>query len=343
MIIFRCNAGPAVGFGHLFRCRTLAAALRAVGEQSVMVGPAAEYRAGDDGALFADWIPATEWSSAPDDAEKFLRLAHAAGATAAVLDDYRIDDDYQRTIRAAGLPWLQFAGVTRHNLWADAFVDPGPGEQSEFYAPFLRIDGVRLLLGPRYAALRPMFAGLPAVERSGVRRILVTFGGGDDRGAILSVLSALMPATAPGIEFTVVSGRHNPRNPQIAEWIAAHGAARARLHIDSPDILRLFNACDLAVMGGGTTTYEAAACCLPMVLIAIADNQVRQAAGWEKSGAGIFPGPLDQIGSAELASHCLGLIEDTALRKRMSETGRALVDGRGAERLAQELLRLSSR
>lgn len=306
-----------------------------------MVGPAPEYRAEQDGGLFADWIPAADWAGARDDAEKFLALARAAQATAAVLDDYRVDDDYQQTIRAAGLPWLQFAGVIRHNLWANAFTDPSPGERAEFYKPFLRAGDVKLLLGPAYASLRSEFSRVPPADRSEVRRILVTFGGGDDLGAVLLALTALLPATPPGIEFAVVSGRHNPRNPQIADWIRASGEGRVELHVDPPDIARLFNTCDLAVMGGGTTTYEVAACGIPMVIVTIADNQVRQAEGWEQSGAGIFPGRLGEVGPDELASRCCGVIEDHIRRKRMSETARTMVDGRGAERLAAELLRLA--
>lgn len=341
MILFRCNASAAVGFGHLFRCRTLAGALRSAGEQSVMVGPAREYRAAGDAGLFADWIPATGWTGARDDAEKFLDLARATHAAAAVLDDYRVDDAYQQIIRAAGLPWLQFAGVTRHNLWANAFTDPSPGEQPEFYKPFLRAADVRLLLGPAYAALRPVFTRMAPVDRSGVRRILVTFGGGDDLGAVLFTLSALLPEVSSATGFAVVSGRHNPRNPEIAGWIEAQGNGRVSLHIDPADIADLFNACDLAVMGGGTTTYEVAACGIPMIIVTIADNQIRQAEGWERSGAAIFPGRLGEVGAGQLVNQCLGLIDDAARRRRMSDTARGMVDGRGAERLAAELIGLS--
>lgn len=308
-----------------------------------MVGPAQEYRTAEDAGLFADWIPMAGWTGARGDAEQFLDLARAAHAAAAVLDDYRVDDDYQKIIRAAGLPWLQFAGVTRHNLWANAFTDPSPGEQPVFYKEFLRADDVKLLLGPAYVALRSEFAGLAPVDRSQVRRILVTFGGGDDLGAILFTLSALLPAAPHGIEFAVVSGLHNPRNPQIADWIEAQGNGRVSLHINPPDIARLFNSCDLAVMGGGTTTYEVAACGIPMIILTIADNQIRQVAGWEASGAGIFPGRLGEVEPGRLVNTCLGLIGDSARRKRMSETARGMVDGRGAARLAAELMRLSSR
>ena len=70
MILFRLEAGPEIGFGHLMRCRSLAYALHEKGEECVMVGPNVAYATNEDREVFADWIPLPLWESAVEDAKR---------------------------------------------------------------------------------------------------------------------------------------------------------------------------------------------------------------------------------------------------------------------------------
>ena len=119
MILFRTNASPQVGFGHLTRCRALAMVLRRAGKRCVMVGPDSSFAKPGDDAVFDEWLPESEWPSSQEDALKTIRIAQKHQADCLVLDDYRIDEAYQLAIRAAGLRWLQFGGTASKPLWAD--------------------------------------------------------------------------------------------------------------------------------------------------------------------------------------------------------------------------------
>ena len=301
MIIFRTDASPQIGFGHLTRCRALAMALRSEGKRSVMVGPAAEYARSVDQETFEDWIPAPEWSSANEDADRLIGVARKFEAEWLVLDDYRIDESYQLRVREAGLRWLQFDGTASKPLWADIVLNANPAARSEDYQAVLRNPNARLLLGPRYAILRPEFDHVtPQEPGRPIRRILLTFGGGDDRGANQFVLSTLLPVTSTEQEFVVIAGATNPSNPSLKRWIDAHGRGRVSLHIDPEQVAPLFASCDLAVMAGGTSTYEAARCGLPMILISIADNQVGQSKAWSDCGCAIYLGTTNDISERNL-------------------------------------------
>jgi len=339
VILFRCNAGPEIGFGHLTRCRALAQALKDRGEVCAMVGPAGDYSSAVDSEIFSEWIAVSDWQSSSAAASDLLTLASKMSATAAVLDDYRIDEAFQLILRERGLRWLQFDGTARTPLWADWILNSSPTARSEDYQQVNRNPEANMLLGPHYAVLRNGFREITtrSCDRE-LHRVLVTFGGGDDRGAIELVLSSLVKQTGPEVEFLVVSGKNNPRNPKLTEWIKSYGTGRVEIEIDPPDVPQVFASCDLAIMAGGGSTYEAACCRVPMMLMSIADNQTRHGAAWEKIGAAIFLGDLASTSETHLQNSFNQIRGSSQKRAELCAIAHSICDGLGALRVADAIL-----
>jgi spore coat polysaccharide biosynthesis predicted glycosyltransferase SpsG len=340
-IIFRCDASPSIGMGHLMRSRTFAAVLRQLGQRCIMLGPPEDYRTPVDAELFEHWIAVSGWESGESDATRFVAAARDHGARRAVLDDYRVDLPVQDVLHGEGMIWMQhFDASKEHWFRADMIVHGSPSETAERWGPYLLNPDAEMLFGPRYAVLRPEFP--PPTLRPDARdveTILVSFGGGNDHGAILLALRALVTRTPDNIRYAIMSGSRNPNNAFVQDWIDEYAGNRAVLHIEPPNVAGLFANCDLALLGGGISIYEAAACGLPMVVVALADNQLRQCAAWEKLGAAIFLGYRADVTAELLAQTVLGLIADPPRRAAMSAIGRMAVDGRGAYRLAAHLLK----
>jgi len=338
MILFRCNAGPSIGFGHLVRCRSLAVALKEQGESCVMVGPPEEYQTPADREVFSGWYPQGTWKSASDDARWLVELVHHYSGSMMVLDDYRVDEEYQGVLREAGMHWLQFDGRANRPLWADIVLNTSPGARVKEYQSVLRTDAT-LLFGPEYALLRPEFKSLKlrSADRP-VERVLVTFGGGDDRGANEFVLKTLVPATPKAIRFLVISGATNPQNPEIAAWIKNHGQGRVTLKVNPSFIAPLIASCDIAVMAGGTTVYEVASCGLPMILVGIADNQIKHSLAWEQTGAARYLGMLDGVAQETLIDAFNTFKDARLIRECTEESDQRFVDALGAERIARHLI-----
>lgn len=334
MIVFRCDAGPAIGFGHLVRCRVLADVLVRRGESVAMFGPPQSYMIDADKTTFTAWQAACNWAGPQDDALQLLAFSRSLAADFIIADDYRVDDTYQRVLHDSGMQWLQFESNTARPILAKLVLNSSPGANKVAYARAMRHPAGRALLGPRYAILRPTFR-MPAPKRrfGMMEQVLVMFGGGDDRGAIIRVLESLVPTTFDGAHIVIISGRHNPSNFLIREKIATHGTQRIRLMIDPPDIAALMHESDLAVLAGGTASFEAAACGLPMIIIAIADNQWGQAECWEKLGVAVYAGPLESIDNSGLHA-AFSEVAEPAQRRSMSMRALELVDGWGVERVA---------
>lgn len=340
-VFFRCDASPTLGFGHLMRCRALAYALKHAGSRCIMIGPSLEYRLPGDFAVFDEWIPKNHWDSSLEDVTSLLScIEDYSNQSVIVLDDYRVDESYQQKILEAGLRWLQFDSKADKPIWADWVLNASPAASQEKYAKLLQKPGAVALVGPRYAVLRPEFSLLtPRIyQKSESLNVLVTFGGGDDCGALLFSLRALFPVTSPEISFHIISGLHNPNNKEIMQWVRSKADGRIHLHINPLNVAPIFLDCDIAIMAGGTTTFEAAACGLPMILITIAENQVGQAQAWHDLGIAVFLGRYGIVSAGELI-HEFSKLMDIKTRQKMGNLGMSTVNVKGADLIAMELLK----
>ena len=333
-ILFRADASPAIGIGHVMRCLTLAAALTGHGCRCRLACSAETLRtvpALRHAALEVEVLPlGTEGDPAA------LTAAAETAPHWVVIDHYRLDAAYERALR----PWAERILVIddladrRHDC--DILLDQTVGRRAEDYAGLIPAAAL-VLAGAGHALLRPDFAAarpLPATRP--LRHIMVSLGGTDPPDATATVLDALALADL-GIAVTVVMGSAAPALEQVRRQ-AARLCPPAELAVDVADMGALMRRCDLAIGAAGTSALERCCLGLPTLLLVIADNQRTVAAGLEQAGAAL----VSALDATEIARHLTALAGDAPARQRMAERGMALCDGTGAARLA-ELMRLTLR
>lgn len=339
-IAFRTTAGKGIGLGHLRRCLTLAHELAARGFEPRfwLDGDAVALElvraAGYGSVAVSGAAREPEWSRAQVARERPAAL---------VADSYALDETYFRTLRPAVL-LLVIDDLADRALEADLVqngaidaatlpyrLGPGPGLGPE--------PACRTLFGPAYALLRPSFRdlrrGVPF--RPAVERILVTLGGADPAGHTDAVVQHLLGALAEAVMIEVVLGPLFG-TAETLEMLAQAHPGRVRLHRAPPDLAPLLREADLAVSAGGQTTFELAAAGVPAVALELAGNQRVLLAGFARAGTLLAIGEAAAPEMGARLTEAVGrLCRDPALRRRMSEAGPALVDGRGAERVATAL------
>lgn len=266
----------------------------------------------------------------PPDWTAVVTAAHSQGCRIAIIDSYAIDDEYLAALRTAGLFVVTIDDLARHPFSADVVINGAAAAGTLAYRS--ATGTTTFLLGPRYVLLNTAFRDVPRrLPAAVVRRVLVTIGGGDPQRILARVLCAV---DASGKPFTIVMvlGPFAERD--------RHAEAAARRHdvewVKAPSHLRdVMLGVDLAVSAGGQTLYELAATGTPAVAIEAFDNQRMNLRQLEAEGTLRSAG---RIQDADLPHRVAGAvteaIDDTAGRQLMSEAGRRLVDGRGAERAA---------
>lgn len=93
----------------------------------------------------------------------------------------------------------------------------------------------------------------------------------------------------------------------------------------------------VAVASLGVTAYELAACGVPAVLLSLTDDHAESASAFAAADIAISLGVHAGVADSAIADGVAALLADGARRAAMGARARALVDGRGAARIAAEI------
>jgi UDP-2,4-diacetamido-2,4,6-trideoxy-beta-L-altropyranose hydrolase len=339
LLLFRADAGVRLGTGHVMRCLALAqawldrggqAAFAMTGEPSAIVARLATEH------CLIERQPLEPGSAA--DARWTIGLAHRLDAAWLIADGYRFGTAYQQAIKETGarLLVLDDYGHAEH-YWADLVLNQNIYATDAVYAR--REAWTRLLLGTQFALLRREFLkwrGWRRPDAALVRNVLVTLGGSDPDGVTGRVIEALERVRTPQMRAVVVVGSINPHLDALNQYASVrHGQVELKCNVT--DMPALMAQADLAISASGSTCWELAFFGLPICCVILADNQVQVAECLSKKGAAVNLGRGTELQADRLAQQLAEVIASSALRARMSETARSLVDGQGSQRVLQAM------
>jgi UDP-2,4-diacetamido-2,4,6-trideoxy-beta-L-altropyranose hydrolase len=342
-VLIRADASVRIGIGHLMRCLALAQAWQEEGNFAhfalVDVLPVLERRL-LDGGMDVSRVAASPGSL--EDAARTIALAQEMVATWVVLDGYCFDTPYQRAVKEADLRLLVVDdyGHASH-YYADLVLNQNISADESLYAN--RESYTRLLLGPRYAMLRREFWPWRGWQREippVAHKVLVTLGGADPDNVTLRVVRALHRVQIPGLAAAVVVGGGNPHWESLRSAVE-HSGCEIRLERDVRDMSELMAWADVAISAGGSTCWELAFMGLPALVLVVADNQKGVADGLDALGVVRSLGRCIDVDEVDVARASKVLVTDSAQRGAMSEKGRQLVSGSGADEVVTSMNRLT--
>jgi spore coat polysaccharide biosynthesis predicted glycosyltransferase SpsG len=190
----------------------------------------------------------------------------------------------------------------------------------------------RVLAGYEWAPIGPAWRELDGAERAeptGKPRVLVCFGGSDPAD-VTSRLGAPIAEDTRWSTTAVVGHGYDGSAPDGA------------VERDPPDLPARVAAAEIVLSGAGTMKFEIAHLGRPALLVAVADDQLAVGPAFAATGAARWLGDGRTIDPEHVRTAVSDLLADAHARAEMSDVARGLVDGRGADRLAVELIRLAA-
>ena len=340
-LIVRADGGQRMGAGHLMRCLALAQAWQAREGRVTFVShcdsTALRRRVESTGM---GWVRLSEPCPASSDLQTTLSTLEQRTTEEApwlVLDGYHFEPTYQEAIRAAGHRLL-VVDDTAHLPCYHADILLNQNIQAHRLTYVCDPDTV-CLLGTRYTLLRPEFFGIGNRERPTpdvARKVLVTLGGSDPDNVTLKVIEALKLTGPLGLECRVVVGPANPHLESLRQ--AAEGTVHSlQILTDVTDMSQMMTWADLAIVGAGSTCWELASTGVPILALVLAENQADLAGTLGELLAATDLGNAGSLSPRCIAEALARLSNDRDLRSQMVRSGRALVDGKGAGRIADLL------
>lgn len=342
MILIRADGGGEIGSGHIMRCLSIAGALQEQGQETLFI-------LADDSAagLLAERgqpyrVLGSDYRNPEEELFLLRPVLEAYAPKLFLADSYFVTAEYLE----------QVGKYTKTAYMDDLCAFPCPadmvinynlyGEALPYREKALPRNRV-FLLGCAYAPLRKEFSNTvyPVRERAG--HVLLTTGGGDAYNLAGQILDAVLSDPVCGrLCYHVVSGNFNVHFSVLSDLAGRHD--NVRLYQNVKNMAELMAQCDIAITAGGSTMYELSAVGVPAVCFSFADNQERLVEAFVRRELACYGGNYLREKDAlpeRVAEHVRLLAESEALREAYSRRARKLVDGRGAERLAQRLTALA--
>lgn len=318
-VLVRCDANRAIGLGHVSRGLALAEEIaeRLSARCVVLARP---------NPLISNFLHSRGVELHPVGAEGYAaeEVADVARRSAVlVTDSYELDNEAIGAVGDTGISHVVIDDFARLAHWpCSVVVNPNLGASP---TPYRGAESV--LVGSDYALLgREVRAAARAVLRpiaTQGQRVLVCLGGGDWGADGRDLLRVLGELSQLGIEVRAT------RDPgDTPPGVTA---------VSSASLVEQLGWADAAVLSGGVVKYEAAACGLPSLLVAVVEHQTRVARSFADTGAAAYIGSLHTADSAEVSERVRLLLGDASTRSRMRQAARLLVDGAGVARVANVL------
>ena len=365
-VLIYADGNTDIATGHLMRCLSVACALQALGGR-------AEFAVSDETSadLLASFFPKkssfpihvlhadyrkpetalgglTRLLSYSPDGPAFSPAADgpkqksflqerffAEQFSALLIDSYFVTQDFLEALRSM-VKTAYIDDLYAFDYPADLVINYDFAPPEQFYS-----KAGKALLGCRFAPLRAQFSGLTPVFREQVANVLISTGGTDDWNVAGKLASALLTAPeSASWRLHVLTGPMHAHREGLQTLVASH--PRLILHENVKDMAGLMRACDLAVSAAGTTLYELCAAGVPSVSFTMADNQLPCARDMERFAGVLCAGDVRSTPefTETLLSLLFSLAENLQQRSALSRSMHAAIDGRGAERIARELLAL---
>lgn len=347
-LTFRADASGEIGFGHLRRCLTLAAAAAQRGHEiAFLLSDLSDETAAGMLNGLAGSIQRIGGGGRPGGEIAALKREQIAAGDVMVCDcaHARVLAERQR------LPELlrslhEATGrlVVIEGLGCDSIAEECDGIADLLITPYAVAEGryrrpreTRQLVGAEFAILAPGYGANGRAARKiapEARRILITTGGADPTDVALQALSACEQIAPPNLEIHVVVGPFFSPSLRRALAAAAARSVHAVSLIEAPEnLLAEMLWCDLAISTSGLTKYELAATGTPTVLLSHDAAHAKNNEAFAALGAVLDLGEASALSGSAISQAVSGLLRDPAGREEMSQRGRWAVDGAGVERI----------
>lgn len=347
--LFLVHGSKNIGMGHIMRTLSLASELQSRG---IQVSYFSKYEQGLNVIRRHGFrtvkMPASELASwdfqygDPDELQSdlsFIKMKTGGEILdVIVVDSYNVTDYFFRELKKMTDCLVYIDDLNKFPYPVDLLVN---GTVPASKLGYTRVyPEERMLLGMQYNLVRKEFvySGRQSVKVI-AEEILITTGSSDPQGVtgrLLEILQASALFEQLRVHVVIGAGFRQEHVQQLGRI----NKPNILLHQDMENLSGLMRKCDMAISSGGSTLYELAASGVPTLTFCYAENQKLQADLLEEAGVIKNLGSWQDIKGSALLEIFERIVNNREYRRTMAENARRLVDGRGSQRIADEIVRL---
>ena len=319
LAVIRADASTSIGSGHVMRCLTLAHRLKK--EKNAKVVFVMRDLPGNlidvvekQGFEVLKLSPANQkyilngyglWLTVPmevdaqqtiDLLQHYLQEHGCDVVDRLIVDSYALDEQWELMLRPYCREIMVIDDLADRRHDCDILLDQNFYLNKDIRYAELVPEHCKMLLGPEYALLREEFyeAKKHLRKRDGnIKNILVFYGGSDLTNETGKAIEALVQLHDEGYNFTVdvITGVSNSRREKIKKICSKYHFFHYYCQVNN--MAEFMNKADLMLGAGGSTTWERLYMELPVLVTAVAENQIQGCRDCSQAGL------IDYLGESE--------------------------------------------
>lgn len=341
-IVFRVDADPGMGMGHLMRCLALAQGLL-VEQASLSVVFVMRSETAALAQCRNDWVGEVELLPASlkqqQEPQWLAQYCQAQQVRVLVLDGYQFSGDYRQDLSQT-TQLLKVVFDDNNNsgpLCADVVINGASNAAQLAYN--LTAPQATLCIGEQYRILRQEFCQ-PQISSPWSQRdkLVLVMGGSDPYNLTQQILQGLAESGFQD-KLTVVTGSAYQNRAALRQTIQQ--SVFDIEHIENcQQMAMLFAQSRLVVSAAGGTQFELLACRTPSLLLVVADNQLNATQEARKQG---WCESIDaRLGdnTKQIVSTILALWSAPQRLQYMHQQSQQWADTQGTSRVVRQILTL---
>lgn len=334
MLYIRTDMNEKIATGHVMRCLSIADAVMERGEDTTFILADGQACSLLEKRGYPYIVLHTKWDDMESELPKLEMLAEERNISRILIDSYQVTENYLKRVTAV-TKTVYLDDLGKFTYPVDAVVCYAAYWEKFHYGDRYKGTAAKRFLGPEYTPLGKAFSNCKKKEIKPQAENLLLLSGGTDHYDILEKMLKKIDIKSYG-RIDVICGIYYPKFGSLCERYGAYN--NVHIHKAVGDIWKYMEKADLAVTAGGTALYELCAFGTPAVSYIVADNQEENVKKFQEDGLIDYAGDVRRDDVAGNVWEYLKLYHaDESLRREKSLRMQALVDGKGAGRIADIL------
>ena len=373
-VAIRVDASLEIGTGHVYRCLSLAKALREnkhtvvffcralsgnlidfISDQEFKVitlpqascaslPPSSRLSNDDELTPYIQWLGldySLEIEQSAQAIKSYLLTIECESFDWIISDHYALDAHWHKPMREFSKHILHIDDLANRPIDCDIVLDQNYYVNMDDRYHHLCPRECQQLLGPQFALLNAHFFNLhrtltPFSERLAHGQVLFFFGGIDKGNETLKALKGIAPLLSKyKLKGLVVLGQNNPNQHSVIEYCEAYLSLSVAIQIDNM-ALRLAESF-LYVGAVGATVWERCCLGLPAITTTVAANQEALAKSLTVVEAHYCLGQQQDSSAAKYAEMFKTLCDNKSMLTSQADKVFQLVDAKGCSRVVAAL------
>ncbi len=336
MIYFRCDGNSIIGGGHVMRCLSFANKLKKRGLNTAFITADSEFSGKIKDNGFDVVVLNTKYDCMCSELDNLLNLLKEDDVI--VVDSYFVSFDYFDKLRNK-LKVVYIDDLCKEaypvNLLINYNINANQNMYDNLYSQS-NIKTPKFYLGTKYAPIRDEFSNLKERKvNESIKNVFVSTGASDSLHIALKLIEEIAINTT-NYNYHIVVGEKNKDAESIIQ--IANDLTNVFTYYKCNKISEIMAKCDVAVSASGSTLYELCSVGIPIISFIMADNQIDGMNEFVKSDLVFYLGDARDK-SIDLISieKAVAELSNFEVREKMIKRIRNVVDGKGADRIADAI------